>query len=111
MPPGEPCNWIVFEAMDPGCSQVGGYTEIARSPDAPTNAFACLEDRDVVPVNGKVPCGRQPSDAGADHQDLSRLATHVFPSLHGLPSSRPHGRVVTIFSHVIGIKGQASFAP
>src|SRR4030095_3526153 len=52
MPPGEPCDRVVFEAMDPRCSQVGRQAELVRGPDAPADAFARLEDGDVVPVDG-----------------------------------------------------------
>ena len=84
VPPGEPRDRVVFETMNPRCPQVGRHAELVRGPDAPADAFARLEDRDVVPVDGEIPCRCQPGDTSADHQDLSRLGAHVFPSLHKL---------------------------
>ena len=81
VPPGEPRDRVVLEAMDPRCSQVGRQAELVRGPDAAAGAFASLEDRDVVPVDGQVACRRQPGDAGADDQDLSRWSTHLFPGV------------------------------
>src|SRR5262249_21541213 len=72
--------------------QVGGQADLVGGPDAAAGTFASLEDRDVVPVDGEIPCRRQPGDAGADHQDLSRLAAHVFPSRNYL--AWPRNRVV-----------------
>jgi hypothetical protein len=44
------------------CPQVGRQAELARSPDATADAFAGLKDSDGVPVDGEIPCGRQPGD-------------------------------------------------
>src|SRR5262245_62686428 len=82
-----------------------GEAEIVGSPDAPTNALARLEHRDVVTVNGEVSCGRQSGNAGTDHQDLSRLTTHVF-----LGDQKLHltlrSRLASTFSHLTRIKGR-----
>jgi hypothetical protein len=90
VPPGEPRDRVVFEAMDPRCSQVGRQAELVRGPDAPADAFARLEDRDVVPVDGEVPCRRQPGDTSADYQDLSRLHAHVLPEAILCDSAKHH---------------------
>ena len=91
VPPREPRDRVVFEAMNPGeVPQVGRQAELVRGPDAPADAFARLEDRDVVPVDREVPCRRQPGDASADHQDLSRLDAHVLPEAILSDSARRH---------------------
>ena len=111
VPPGEPRDRVVFEAMDPRCPQVGRQAELVRGPDAPADAFACLEDCDVVPIDGEVPCGRQPGDASADHQDLSRLDAHVFLSLHKLHLAWLHKRIESTFLYLMRIKREESFTP
>src|SRR4029453_19544812 len=92
--------------MNPRCPQVGRQAELVRGPDASTDAFARLEDRDLVPVDGEISCRRQPGDAGANHQDVSRRSAHVFPSLHKLHLGWPCNRVASTFSYLMGIKGK-----
>src|SRR5262249_46246636 len=106
VPPGEPRDRVVFETMDPRCPQVGRQAELVRGPDATADAFARLEDRDVVPVDGEISCRGQPGDPSADHQNLSRLGAHVFPSLHKLHLVSPRNRVANTFSYLMGIKGE-----
>jgi len=82
-----------------------------RSPDAPADAFARLEDRDVVPVDGEVPRRRQPGDASADHQDLSRRGAHVPPSLDRLHLPWPRSLVARTLSYLMGIKIKGEVFP
>ena len=77
VPPGQPLDRVILEAVDPRRAQVGWHGKLMRGPNTAADAIARLEDGDVVPVDDEVPRGRQPRDAGTDHENLSRLRVHV----------------------------------